>query len=163
MIVVMMVMHWSIRERTFAEGRRTVPLGGVSRDTVDDDLAHQLVVLVAEEAQGLPCLVAVLVQRLVTVVGNARVRTRVVLHCVEGDTHTQRDRDLPSRRTRGLSLWLFLILIITLLHPVHVDSPLGYEVQKVIVIDSNSNSNSTLMCFDEQPGCNIKQKIYLKL
>ena len=85
--MVMVIIHLSsLQQCTFTKGWRAVPLGGVSWDTVDDDLADQLVVLIAEEAQGFPRLVAVLVQRLVTVVGNAWVRTRVVLHCFKGHT-----------------------------------------------------------------------------
>ena len=58
----MVMMHLLFLQwRTFTKWWRAVPLGGVSWDAVDDDLTHQLVVLVAEEAQGLPRLVTVLV------------------------------------------------------------------------------------------------------
>ena len=56
------MMHLSILQWcTFTKWWRAIPLGGVSWDAVDDDLTHQLVVLIAEEAQGLPRLVTVLV------------------------------------------------------------------------------------------------------
>lgn len=68
-------------ELAFAERRRVAPLGGMARDAVDDDVANQLVALITEEAQRFSCLVAVLVQGLVTIVGNSGVRARVVFHC----------------------------------------------------------------------------------
>lgn len=58
----------------------------MARNAADDDLADELVALVAEEAQGFSGLVAVLVQGLVAVVGDARVWARVIFHCSEQHT-----------------------------------------------------------------------------
>lgn len=50
-------------------------------DTADDDLANELVAFITEEAQSFSCLVAVLVQGLVTIIRNSGVWTRVIFHC----------------------------------------------------------------------------------
>lgn len=53
----------------------------MARDTADDDLANELVAFITEEAQSFSCLVAVLVQGLVTIIRNSGVWTRVIFHC----------------------------------------------------------------------------------
>lgn len=57
-------------------------------DTVDDDVANELVAFVAEEAQSFSCLVAVLVQGLVTIIRNSRVWARVIFHCSKHTENT---------------------------------------------------------------------------
>lgn len=55
----------------------------------DNDLADKFVALVTEETESFSGLIAVLVQRLVTVVGDTGVWARVVFHCTERTkTHT---------------------------------------------------------------------------
>lgn len=66
---------------TFAKGRRAVPLRGVAGNTADNDLADKFVALITEETQSLSCLVAVLVQGLVTVVRDSGVWTWVIFYC----------------------------------------------------------------------------------
>lgn len=74
---------------TFAKGRRAVPLRGMAGNTADDDLADKFVALITEETQSFSRLVAVLVQGLVTVVGDAGVWAWVVFYCSE---HTKTHR-----------------------------------------------------------------------
>lgn len=66
---------------TFAERGLAGPLGGVTGYTGDGDLADELKALIAEEAQRLAGLVVMLVQCLVTILGNTRVQARLVLYC----------------------------------------------------------------------------------
>lgn len=68
---------------TFAKGWWAVPLRGVTRNAADDDLTNKFITLVTEETQSLSCLVAVLVQGLVTIVRDTRVWTRVIFYCSE--------------------------------------------------------------------------------
>lgn len=67
---------------TFAERGWTVPLRGVSWDTINDDLSNQLIAFITEKAQGLPCLVTVFIQCLVTVVWHTRIWAWIILHCI---------------------------------------------------------------------------------
>lgn len=53
---------------------------GMAGDTADNDLTNKLVAFIAEETQGFSCLVAVLVQGLVTIVRDARVWARVIFY-----------------------------------------------------------------------------------
>lgn len=67
---------------TFAKRWRTVPLRGVSWDTVDDNLPDQLIAFITEKAQSLPCLVTVFIQSLVSIVWHTRIRAWIILHCI---------------------------------------------------------------------------------
>lgn len=68
---------------TFAEGGLAGPLRGVTGHTGDGDLADELKALITEETQRLAGLVVMLVQCLVTVLGDTRVQARLVLYCRE--------------------------------------------------------------------------------
>lgn len=73
---------------TFAKGRWAIPLRGMTRNTANNDLTNEFIALVTEETQSLSCLVAVLVQGLVTIVRDTRVWTRVIFYCsVHTETH----------------------------------------------------------------------------
>lgn len=73
--------HFKRNVCTFAKWRWAVPLRGMAGDTADDDLTNKLVAFITEETQSFSCLVAVLVQGLVTVIRDAGVWTRVIFHC----------------------------------------------------------------------------------
>lgn len=68
---------------TFAKWRWIVPLRGMSRNTADNNLTDEFVAFVTEEAQGFSCLVTVLVQGLVAIIGNTRVWARIIFHWQE--------------------------------------------------------------------------------
>lgn len=68
---------------TFAKWRGIVPLGGMSRNTAYNNLTDEFVAFVTEEAQGFSCLVTVLVQGLVAIIGNTRVWARIIFHWQE--------------------------------------------------------------------------------
>lgn len=65
---------------TFAKGRWAVPLRRMAGNTADNDLTNELVALITEETQSFSCLVAVLVQGLVTIVRDARVWAWVIFY-----------------------------------------------------------------------------------
>lgn len=77
-----------MKSSTFAEGRRVVPLRRMAGNTADNDLTDELVALITEETQSFSRLVAVLVQGLVAIVGDARVWARVIFYC-SAHTKTQ--------------------------------------------------------------------------
>lgn len=80
-----------MRNFTFAKGWWAVPLRGMAGNTADNDLTDKFVALITEEAQSFSCLVAVLVQGLVTVVRDTRVWAWVVFYCSEHtNIHTDR-------------------------------------------------------------------------
>lgn len=68
---------------TFAKWRWIVPLRGMSRNTADNNFTDEFVAFVTEEAQGFTCLVTVLVQGLVAIIGNTRVWARIIFHWQE--------------------------------------------------------------------------------
>lgn len=75
---------------TFAKGWWAVPLRRVARNTADNNLTNKFVALVTEETQSFSCLVAVLVQGLVTIVREARVWAWVIFYYSENtNTHTE--------------------------------------------------------------------------
>lgn len=65
---------------TFAKWRWIVPLRGMSRNTADNNFTDEFIAFVTEEAQGFSCLVTVLVQGLVAIIGNTRVWARIIFH-----------------------------------------------------------------------------------
>lgn len=68
---------------TFAKWRWIVPLRGMSRNTANNNFTDEFVAFVTEEAQGFSCLVTVLVQGLVAIIGNTRVWARIIFHWQE--------------------------------------------------------------------------------
>lgn len=75
---------------TFAKGWRAVPLRGMAGNTADNDLTDKFVALITEETQSFSCLVAVLVQGLVTIVRDTRVWAGIIFYCSE---HTKTHRE----------------------------------------------------------------------
>lgn len=67
-------------EITFAKWRWVVPLRGMSWNTADNDFTNKFIAFVAEETQSFSCLVTVLVQGLVAIIGNARVWARIIFY-----------------------------------------------------------------------------------
>lgn len=89
---------------TFAKWRRAVPLRGMAGDTADNDLTDKFVTLITEETQSFSCLVAVLVQGLVTIVRDTRVWAWVIFYCSE---HKKRKK--KKKKERGTVMYLKLI------------------------------------------------------
>lgn len=70
-------------EITFAKWWWVVPLRGMSWNTADNDLTNKFIAFVTEETQSFSCLVTVLVQGLVAIIGNARIWAWIIFHWQE--------------------------------------------------------------------------------
>lgn len=99
-------------EITFAKRRWVVPLRGMSGNAADNDLTDKFIAFITEESQSFSCLVTVLVQGLVTIIGNTGVWARVVFYWQDKEvfqkpkttTTTKKPRIKSSRNVQKYDL-----------------------------------------------------------
>lgn len=92
---------WNV-EITFAKWWWVVPLRGMSWNTPDNDLTNEFIAFVTEETQNFSCLVTVLVQGLVAIIGNARVWAWIIFYWQEKKGTFKNKKPPPkNKKTTG--------------------------------------------------------------